>query len=440
MTGPVVIAGSGAAGLATADALRTEGYDGAILLLGDEPHAPYDRPPLSKQVLTGAWRPDRAVLRSRAELAARGIDFRPGTAAVALDPAASTLTLSNGTTIGYAALVAATGVAPRRLPGTPAQHVLRGLDDTLRLRGALTRARRVAVVGAGFLGCEITAAARTMGIAVTLADPFPTPLHAPLGPLLGTMIAGLHRDRGVDLRLGHAVAALETVSGNVAGIPATPVPAAPHTTPPGVAASPNTDIRAANANNRAATAGDHPTNAGDRIAAVLLDDGTRIPADLVVTAIGCVPRVGWLRDSGVPLADGVVCDAHGRAAERVWAAGDVAAWWSPALGRHVRVEHRFTAGQHGRIVARDILGLPHDAAPDQVPYFWSDQYDLKIQAYGLPSGADEVRIVEGSLDERRFVAVYLSGDEVTAVAGAGMARAMRQWRQAVVDRRLPAAT
>lgn len=421
MDGPVVIAGGGAAGLATADALRAEGYDGAVVLLGDEPHEPYDRPPLSKQVLTGAWEPRRAVLRGRDELAARGIDFRPGTAAVALDTAASTVTLADDTTIRYAALVIATGVAPRRLPGAPAQHVLRGLDDTLRLRDALSHARRMTVIGAGFLGCEVAAACRTMGLEVTLADPFPTPLHTVLGGLLGTMIADLHRAHGVDLRLGRAVTALDATTA--------------HATAPEFVVG--RDAVARGAVHRPGVAA--PGHAGDAVATVLLDDGSRIPADLVVTAIGCVPRIDWLRDSGVPLADGVVCDARGRAADRIWAAGDVAAWWSPAQARHVRVEHRFTAGRHARIVARDILGLPHDDALDQVPYFWSDQYDLKIQAYGLPSGADEVRIVEGSLDERRFVAAYLSGDEVTAIAGAGMARAIRQWRQAVVDRKLPAA-
>ncbi len=390
----VVVVGAGAAGLATADALRAQGHAGEIVLLGDEPHAPYDRPPLSKQVLAGTWEPGRVQLRSAAELAEAGVDFRPGARAVALDTGGRSVSLADGTAVAYDELVVATGVAARRLPfghDLAGVHVLRGLDEALALRGALTPDRRVVVVGAGFLGSEIAAAARELGARVALVDPLDRPLQTVLGDDLGAVVADLHAEHGVALHLGRGVASFGSRDG--------------------------------------------------RVTSVVLDDRTVLDADLVVVAVGSVPAVDWLRSSGVPLAGptpeegagGVRCDATGRAAAGVWAVGDVAAWWSGPEQRFVRVEHRLTATEHARTVARGVLGAPvPDAAA--VPYFWSDQYDLTLRSFGLPSGRDELHVVEGSLAERRFVALYARAGRVTAVVGAGSAKAVRRWRSAVLER------
>ncbi|GAB3275386.1 NAD(P)/FAD-dependent oxidoreductase [Kineosporia babensis] len=391
-TSRTVIVGAGAAGLATAEALRAGGFEDELVLLGDELHDPYDRPPLSKQLLSGSWTDDRAVLRTREQLRSAGVAYRPGVRATGLNTAEQALTLDDSASVEYDALVIATGMTPRRLPfghDLRGVHLLRTMDDLVGLRSELRPDSRVAVVGGGFLGCEIAATCRLLGASVALVEPMELPLRNVIGDDLGALVADLHREHGVAWYLGRSVAGFLSVDGRVSGL--------------------------------------------------RLTDGRELDADVVVVAIGAVPCVEWLDGSGVLLAEsgGVRCDEHGRAQDGVWAVGDVAAWYSPRHARWIRVEHRFTANQHAQVVAADILArrpfitTAAAAAEPMVPYFWSDQYDFKLQVHGVPSGAFEV--VEGSLDERRFVGLYVDDGRVSAVAGAGMAKALRRWRQAVVD-------
>ncbi|WLW50395.1 NAD(P)/FAD-dependent oxidoreductase [Streptomyces sp. YU58] len=372
--GRVVIVGASAAGLAAAETLRREGHTGPLTLIGDEPTAPYDRPPLSKEILSGAWTPDRLPLRTEADLDALGLDTRYGTEAIGADPAARTVLLSDGTEVRYDGLIVATGVRPRRLPGTPAL-TLRTLDDALALKDRLGPGRTLAVVGAGFLGAEAAAVAVALGTQVTLLEPAPVPLAHAVGEDIGRVLARAHLDHGVDLRTGTGVS--EVVPGGVR-----------------------------------------------------LADGSLVRADTVLVATGSRPNTEWLTGSGLTLDDGLVCDEYCAAAPGVYGAGDVARWYNPLFGTSMRIEHRTHAAEQGMAAARNLLGAGRPFAP--VPYFWSDQYDMKIRAHGYLRGHDEVHIAEGSLTERKFTAVYRSGDRLTGVLAVGMPpKAVRPWQQAI---------
>ncbi|MDX2939312.1 NAD(P)/FAD-dependent oxidoreductase [Streptomyces ipomoeae] len=376
-TGSVVVVGASAAGLAAAETLRREGHTGPLTLLGDEPAAPYDRPPLSKEILSGAWAPDRLSLRTPADLDALGLDARYGHKAVGADVAARTVLLSDGSEVRYDALIVATGVRPRRLPGTPA-HVLRTLDDALALKARLGPGRTLAVVGAGFLGAEAASVAAGLGTRVTLLEPASVPLAHAVGEDVGRMLAQVHLDHGVDLRTGTGVS--EVVPGGVK-----------------------------------------------------LSDGSLVEADTVLVAVGSRPNTEWLTGSGLRLDDGLVCDEFCAAAPGVYGAGDVARWRNPLFGTSMRIEHRTNAAQQGMVAARNLLGAQRPFAP--VPYFWSDQYDMKIRAYGYLRGHDEMRIAEGSLTDRKFTALYRTGDHLTGVLAVGMPpRALRPWQQALAVR------
>ncbi|WP_075734891.1 NAD(P)/FAD-dependent oxidoreductase [Streptomyces acidiscabies] len=370
-----LIVGASAAGLAAAETLRREGYEGTITLVGDEPHAPYDRPPLSKQVLAGEWPPERVRLRTPEELG--GLELRLGSPATSLDTEARVVLLGDGSEIEYDGLVIATGVRPRRLPGTGPQHVMRTLDDSLRLQARLRSGRRLVVVGAGFLGAEVASVARMLGAEVVLLEPAPVPLAHAVGEDVGRMLTEAHREHGVDLRCG--VSVTETCEGGVR-----------------------------------------------------LADGGEIEADDVLVAIGALPNTEWLNNSGLTLDSGVVCDEYCAAAPGVYAAGDVARWHNPLFGTPMRIEHRTNAAEQGMAAARNLLnpGAPKAFAP--VPYFWSDQYDMKVQAFGYLRGHDGVAVVDGSLAERRFIAAYRKGDRLVGALGVGMPpKAIRQWRQSI---------
>jgi NADPH-dependent 2,4-dienoyl-CoA reductase/sulfur reductase-like enzyme len=374
----VLVVGASAAGLAAAETLRREGYDGTLTLVGDEPLAPYDRPPLSKQLLSAEWESDRLALRTADDLAALGLDLRLGVAATGLDLAERTVRLADGTTVPYDGLILATGVRPRRLPGEGA-HVLRTLDDALTLRDRLTPGTRLVVVGAGFLGAEAAAVAWRLGAEVTLLEPAPVPLAHAVGTEVGQLLTGAHLERGVNLRCGVSVREV--------------------------------------------------TEDGVRLA-----DGELIEADEVLVAVGSLPNTEWLDGSGLTVGDGVVCDEYCEAARNVYAAGDVARWYNPLFGVPMRIEHRTNAAEQGMAAARNLLN-PEGRKPfAPVPYFWSDQYDMKIQAYGYLRGHDEVAVVDGDLADRRFVAVYRTGDRVTGALAVGMPpRAIRTWRQAIMS-------
>ncbi|MFC5216452.1 NAD(P)/FAD-dependent oxidoreductase [Streptomyces coerulescens] len=372
----IVVVGAAAAGLAAAETLRREGYDGTLTLIGDEPRAPYDRPPLSKQVLSGEWEPGRLHLRTPDHLAGLDLDLRLGVPATGLRLADAEVELGDGSAVPYDGLIIATGVRPRRLPGDGG-HVLRTLDDAVRLRDRLVPGRRLVVVGAGFLGAEAAAVARRLGCEVTLLEPAPVPLAHAVGTQVGRMLTDAHRERGVDLRCGVTV----------------------------------TEV----------------TGHGVRLA-----DGELVEADEVLTAVGSVPNTEWLAGSGLTVGDGVVCDEYCAAARDVYAAGDVARWHNPLFDRSLRVEHRTNAAEQGMAVARNLLrpGARKPFAP--VPYFWSDQYGMKIQAYGYLRGHDEAAVVQGDLAERRFVAVYRTGERVAGALAVRMPpRAIRHWRQTI---------
>ncbi|APU13602.1 MULTISPECIES: NAD(P)/FAD-dependent oxidoreductase [Actinoalloteichus] len=378
----IVVVGSSVAGLTVVDTVRRHGFDGAVTLIGDEVHLPYDRPPLSKQILAGDWAPERVRLRQREDLDGLDLDLRLGVTATGLDPERRRVALSDGGAAAYDRLVIATGVQPRRLPetdGVRGVHTLRTLDDAVALRAALQPDTRLVVVGAGFLGTEIAAAARRLGARVWLLEPAPTPLAAVVGTEIGGFVAELHREQGVDLRTGPAAAvrSLRVEDGAVTG------------------------VRTA--------------------------DGEVLPADVVAVAIGSRPAVDWLSASGLRCADGVHCDATCSAAPGVFAAGDVARWFNPRYGTEMRVEHRTNASEQARYVAGAVVGT--ETQPfSPVPYFWSDQYDVKIQSHGLLHGHDEVRIVAGSLPDRRFIALYRRGSRLSGVLGVGDFRALRRWR------------
>ncbi|MFF9653634.1 NAD(P)/FAD-dependent oxidoreductase [Streptomyces sp. NPDC014622] len=380
----IVVVGASAAGLSAAETLRREGFDGSLTLVGRERHLPYDRPPLSKQILTRAWAVERTALRPQADVEALDLDLRLGTAATALSTGTRTVTLDDGTECGYDGLIIATGVRPRRLPGPPAPgvHTLRTLDDALALRERLGEGRRLVVVGAGFLGAEVASSARALGTAVTLVEAAPVPLAHVLGHRAGEHLAHLHRDHGVDLRSGTGVAEIMT--------------------------------------------SDH------RLTAVRLSDGTLVPADDVLVAIGSEPDTTWLDGSGLRLADGVVCDRYLAAVPGVHAAGDVARWHNPLFGADMRVEHRTNAAEQAMAAARNLLH-PESARPfASVPYFWSDQHGIRIQAYGHLRGHDEARVVEGDSARGRFLVAYRTGHRLTGALSFGMPpKALRRWRTAI---------
>ncbi|XVQ89580.1 NAD(P)/FAD-dependent oxidoreductase [Microbispora siamensis] len=378
----VVIVGASAGGLVTAEALRRSGYRGVLTLVGDEPHPPYDRPPLSKQILTGEWEPGRLPLRRDADIEALGLDLRLGVAATGLDVAGRTVELADGARVPYDGLVVATGVRSRRLPGgegVAGIHTLRTLDDALVLKARLCPGRRLVIVGAGFVGAEVAAVARGLGVAVTMLEAGPVPMAQAVGEQAGRFLAQVHRDHGVDLRTDAAVREVVSAGGAVSG--------------------------------------------------VRLGDGTVLPADDVLVAIGSVPNTGWLEGSGLHLADGLVCDEFSAAAPGMYGAGDVARWHNPLFGTAMRVEHRTNAAEQGMAVARNLLSPEARRPFAPVPYFWSDQYDMKIQSYGHLRGHDEAVVVDGDVAQRRFLLAYRTDERLTGVFSVGMPpKTLRVWR------------
>jgi NADPH-dependent 2,4-dienoyl-CoA reductase/sulfur reductase-like enzyme len=363
----IVIVGGGLAAARTAEQLRKAEYSGPITIVSDEVHLPYDRPPLSKEVLRKEV--DDTALKPREWYDENNITLRLGSAARSLDTAAQTVTLDDGTTLGYAELVIATGLVPRRIPAIPDLEgicVLRSVDESKALREHASAAQRVVVIGAGFIGCEVAASLRSLGVDVVLVEPQPTPLAAVLGEQIGELVARLHRAEGVDVRLGVGVA----------------------------------EVR------------------GDtRVEAVVLSDGTELPADIVVVGIGSRPATEWLEGSGVQVDNGVICDEAGRtSAPNVWALGDVASW-RDATGHQGRVEHWSNVADQARVVVPALLGREVPSVV-VVPYFWSDQYDVKIQCLGEPEADDVVHVVED--DGRKFLAYYERDGALVGVVGGGM--------------------
>lgn len=383
----VVVVGASLAGFRAVEELRHQGYDGRLTVIGAETHLPYDRPPLSKQVLSGKWELDRIALRPIGkEISELDVDWKLGVAATGLDLSTCDVELADGSKVPFDGLLIATGAAVRTLPGQPnldGLYALRTLDDCLGLRRDLERTpERVVVVGAGFIGAEVAATARERGLEVTVLEALSTPLQRALGDQMGNVCADIHRDHGVDLRLEVGVEGFQD-DGN------------------------------------------------GRFTGVTLTDGTTVAADVAVVGVGVVPNTGWLEGSGLTIDNGVVCDESCLAAEGVVAAGDIARWPNTRFGEVMRVEHWENAQDQGAHAARRLLGQSEPYAP--VPWFWSDQYDRKIQLAGRSSADDEVRVVDGSIDERRFVAIYGRGERLVGVLGMNRPRVVMEYRQLIAS-------
>ncbi len=384
----VVVVGAGLAGIRSAEALRRAGFAGPLTIVGDEAHTPYDRPPLSKQVLSGRWELERLALTDDDKLAELSIDLRLGAGAVGLDLDGGTVQLAGGQELAADAVVVATGCRARWLPGTEAMarvHVLRRGEDALALRQALgaEEPQRVVVIGSGFIGAEVASEAASRGHVVTVLEAEATPLARILPPEVAEAIGGLHATAGVELRCGVQVVELREEQSSVV---------------------------------------------------VALVGGEELRADLVVVGIGVVPNTEWLEDSGLEVDNGLVVDEKLFAHDAVLGAGDVArfTWARHGLADAVRIEHWTVANDHANQVGPALVaGRAAAAAISLVPYFWSDQYQTKIQVLGRPGPSDEVHVVEGSLAEHRAVVVLGQGDRLTGVLGLSRPRHLMAFRPLV---------
>jgi 3-phenylpropionate/trans-cinnamate dioxygenase ferredoxin reductase subunit len=374
----IVIVGGGLAGHTAAETLRREGFDGRVVLFAEESSRPYDRPPLSKEFLKGELDEEKLYFRPRDFYESQRIELRLGSRVEGLDAVRQLIFTSDAEPLQYDRLLIATGGYPRRLPVPGGDlrgiHYLRSLKDSARLGEALLPDARVVVVGAGFIGCEVAAAARARGAEVTMLEALPLPLAAAFGPEVGEFFAAEHRSHGVELRLG------EGVSEFVGGV---------------------------------------------SVEGVISAKGETYACDAVVVGVGITPAVEFLKGTPVELDDGVLVDEYCRASvEHVYAAGDVANWWHPVLKRRLRVEHWDNAMKQGEAAALNMLGRAQPYWP--VPYFWSDQYDLKLQLFGhLPKGEPHDHVMRGSYAERSFNLFYLSGRRVVAALGVNRFREAR---------------
>jgi NADPH-dependent 2,4-dienoyl-CoA reductase/sulfur reductase-like enzyme len=379
----IVIVGAAAAGLTAAETLRREGFDRQITLVGDELHLPYDRPPLSKQILSGTWEPDRIALRKDSVYAESSIGVRLGVRASGLDTDARLVHLASGESLGYDGLIIATGVQPRMLPfghSLDGVHVMRTLDDAVALKKALASCSRLVVVGAGFLGCEAAASAARLGLSVTLVDPLPQPMIRQFGAQVGALIASVHEAQGVSVRTGVGVSSFQ---------------------------------------------------GSTQVTGVELSDGTVLEADAVLVAIGAVPTTEWLGSSGLALDNGIVCDAYCAAAPGVYACGDVASWYHQGYATQMRVEHRMNATEQGMAAARNLLGAAVPFSP--IPYFWTDQFDEKISAFGLLTEDADVTVSDGSIESNKFMAHYTRDGKLVGVLSWNMSRELRKARALLME-------
>lgn len=381
----VLVVGASAGGLATAEALRRLGHRGRLTFIESGVHLPYDRPPLSKQFLSGEWERERVALRDDTVLAQLEAQFVLGERAVALETVTRTVETDMWRSFTADAVVIATGVDARWLPGAQdlfGVHTLRSLDDAVALRGRLEQRGPLVVVGNGVLGSEIAATAAQRGIDTTLVGSSATPMAGSLGHVGSAVLARRHQEAGVRLIGGKRVRALRGRSG--------------------------------------------------RVRTVELSDGTELDAATVVIAVGSEPQTSWLVDSGLTIDDGVVCDEYCRAGEGIWAVGDVARWQHIGLDQRLRLENRTNAAEQGLAVARDILGEGAPYTP--LPYFWSDQYEQRIQVYGSMADADHVSLVDGSLEDGRFVLEGSKDGEPIGVLGWAMPKQARLRTRPLLDR------
>lgn len=377
----IVVVGGSLAGLRTIEAVREAGHEGEIVALCGEPEMPYDRPPLSKQFLKSGWEESRLSLR-RSGYDDLGVDWRLGSAAEALDPGARTVRLEDGTSLAYGGLVLATGSAPRALPGAPAlqgMHMLRSLSDARVLREVLQPGACLLVIGAGFIGMEVAASARELGLDVTVVEALPTALVRGIGEELGRWAMSRFGDHGVEVRCG---AMVEGFLGE------------------------------------------------DRIRGVELAGGERLDADVVLVGVGVEPACHWLEGSGLDIRNGILCDGTGATElPDVVAAGDVSRWFNPLYGEAIRYEHWTSAVEQSAIAGRRLVegeGLVEPLV--QVPYVWSDLFEMRLAMAGDVAGSDRVHICQGSLEDERFLALFARRGRLCAAVGLKRPRALNECR------------
>jgi NADPH-dependent 2,4-dienoyl-CoA reductase/sulfur reductase-like enzyme len=368
----IVVVGAGIAGTRAAETLRQEGYDGELTIVGAERHSPYHRPPLSKKLLTGKIHRAGIDLAPQFDFDARVLR---GASALGLDMSSRKVQVRDGDrdlSLAFDGLVIASGAVPREWPGGPVPEgvlLLRTVEDCLAIRERLASHPRVVILGGGFIGAEVAASCCSMGLDVVLIEKAEGLLIQALGKELAPRWAELHRQHGIDLRFGVGIDAFV---------------------------------------------------GSGQVEAVRLTDGSQLPADLVVVGLGVSPATDWLADSGLRVDGGVVCDATGAAegGTDVVAAGDVARWWHPLYEQHLHIEHWDHAGRQGEAAARTLLaGKDHAKPYQELPYFWSDQYHLKIQMLGTTTDYDAVEVIEGDSGPERFVAAYGRGGRTVAVVG-----------------------
>lgn len=391
----VVVVGASLAGLRACESLRQEGFAGQLTLVGADPEIPYDRPPLSKKVLAGEWDVERIRLRKLDDFLSLDLDLRLGVRATGLDTAERVVTLDDGRALHYEGLILATGASPRRLPDQPVLDgvvELRTLADSLGLRDRIADGTaRVTVIGAGFIGLEVAATARQRGCHVTVLEGAPSPLIRGLGVELGAAAAGVHARNGVDLRCGVQIVGIDGGDGRVTG--------------------------------------------------VRLGDGVVVASDVVVVGIGVAPNTDWLAGSGLEVRDGIVCDATLNAGvPGVYAAGDCARWPNGAFAgfddEEMRVEHWTNAAEQGAAAAINLLAVSRGEPPtpfESVPFFWSDQFDSRIQFVGRAHGGDDVHVFAGST-EGAFAALYGFDGRLRGVLGVSMPKMVMPFRALLAAR------
>lgn len=360
-----VIVGASLAGAKAAEGLRQEGFEGRVVLLGEEPVRPYERPPLSKDYLQGKAGVEKVFVHDKGYYDAHDIELRLSTSVRALDPSARRVELASREQIGYDAVMLATGAAPRRLslPGADLEgvHYLRDLADADRLRTAIGGGARVVVIGAGWIGCEVAASVRQLRAEVAIVEVADLPLLRVLGPQLGRFYRDVHADHGVALHLGVGVESLR---------------------------------------------------GGARVEEVRLVSGEVLPADVVVVGVGVAPRIELAQGAGLDVDNGVLTNEYlAASAPGVFAAGDVANAWHPILDRRIRLEHWSSALNQGQVVAKNMLGAM--TAYQKIPYFFSDQFDVGMEYTGLASEGDEV-VFRGDPASRQFIAFWLDNGRVVA--------------------------
>jgi NADPH-dependent 2,4-dienoyl-CoA reductase/sulfur reductase-like enzyme len=379
----VAIVGASLAGLSAARALRTQGFEGRLSVIGEEARRPYDRPPLSKEFLAGSM--SEADLALEADDDDLQADWILGSAAVGLDCRSGAIELADGSRITADGVVLATGSRARRWPGTETLagvHVVRTIDDAIALRADLQAGARLVVIGAGFIGAEVASTARKLGMEVTVVEAAPAPLAMQLGERLGGVIAGAHAHHGTTLVCGIGVSRLVGL---------------------------------------------------DRVTGVELADGRTLPADVVVVGIGGIPNIEWLQGSGLELGNGVLCGAGGETAiPNVVAVGDCAAWYDPCVGAVHRVEHWTGALERPAIAVSALLaGGAHQGVAAKAPYFWSDQYGARIQFAGIARPGDVVTIEEGDCETRCFIATYRRDGRLVAVLAVDQPRLFNRLRRQI---------